>query len=853
MDKADWAILGKGKFILATIIMVAVLALPSFIYTGSYIIADAPAPEEGLELPPNPDEKLSEGLLFIVLDGGVRDLMLDKDLMPTLHSQVFPNGTYLDVLTNPLTMTASCVKEMATGIPSRPNEGLSNFHPEHPGTPDGWTLASELDSDNDGIYDYRVGIVGDYVWGDLYDDNDNINFMKHRYGHADYYRGDTESFETLNSWLDGEVPKSNTKPGVNFEQPPNVIIAHLSGLDSVGHRYGVETSDDYREKLTWLDNNFNTIFDKVPDDWTVVVTSDHGLTASGQHGSPDMEIREVGAWMWGPNIKQNYISPNQIDQRDLATLPSLLLSLPLPHAVHGKFPLDALEISDDKTQELDQWNWNSTVSRNEWMQENGHPYFEDLSRDNIQWEKITYDEIGMRVSDLAISAIFFCSIVAGVVFIMRKQDFSSNVIKYTAASIFTIFAASSFLSYNRDTLSLFYYGFGYFIPILLSLMVIVLFCTDKFSQKVRERMTIGSIILFMVMIIFTESRVSAINVIMLVMLLTPIFLKAKEEQKTKRLILALYLIIIIPTTLLSHYRAIYFSFPRFAINFSVSGDIGPLIMNTAMACLGIMVYMYAHKVITEQRIRYSIITFFTSIPFLMYQENNILDWVVLIGLVSALVSAIYLKFTKQDKGYEILTMVTLCWLTMSWGGYVGGITMALFVAFRSFLDNELAFLQRVSADFTKEIPRTMIVTILPLVVWFTWWAALGQVGGIGSPRDVDPGSVYLNGGYIGDRFSPSNSWVGFMGGGPAAAMSLLWFSMFYSKGYNMKYVAYFLVARVFMLALQLSLSPNLPRLIFKISWDIIFSIGLVAFMLHLIIQSRIEEQPKTPQTLTQTQ
>ena len=853
MDKADWAILGKGKFILATIIMVAVLALPSFIYTGSYIIADAPAPEEGLELPPNPDEKLSEGLLFIVLDGGVRDLMLDKDLMPTLHSQVFPNGTYLDVLTNPLTMTASCVKEMATGIPSRPNEGLSNFHPEHPGTPDGWTLASELDSDNDGIYDYRVGIVGDYVWGDLYDDNDNINFMKHRYGHADYYRGDTESFETLNSWLDGEVPKSNTKPGVNFEQPPNVIIAHLSGLDSVGHRYGVETSDDYREKLTWLDNNFNTIFDKVPDDWTVVVTSDHGLTASGQHGSPDMEIREVGAWMWGPNIKQNYISPNQIDQRDLATLPSLLLSLPLPHAVHGKFPLDALEISDDKTQELDQWNWNSTVSRNEWMQENGHPYFEDLSRDNIQWEKITYDEIGMRVSDLAISAIFFCSIVAGVVFIMRKQDFSSNVIKYTAASIFTIFAASSFLSYNRDTLSLFYYGFGYFIPILLSLMVIVLFCTDKFSQKVRERMTIGSIILFMIMIIFTESRVSAINVIMLLMLLTPIFLKAKEEHKTKRLILALYLIIIIPTTLLSHYRAIYFSFPRFAINFSVSGDIGPLIMNTAMACLGIMVYMYAHKVINEQRIRYSIIAFFTSIPFLMYQENNILDWVVLIGLVSALVSAIYLKFTKQDKGYEILTMVTLCWLTMSWGGYVGGITMALFVAFRSFLDNELAFLQRVSADFTKEIPRTMIVTILPLVVWFTWWAALGQVGGIGSPRDVDPGSVYLNGGYIGDRFSPSNSWVGFMGGGPAAAMSLLWFSMFYSKGYNMKYVAYFLVARVFMLALQLSLSPNLPRLIFKISWDIIFSIGLVAFMLHLIIQSRIEEQPKTPQTLTQTQ
>jgi hypothetical protein len=190
---------------------------------------------------------------------------------------------------------------------------------------------------------------------------------------------------------------------------------------------------------------------------------------------------------------------------------------------------------------------------------------------------------------------------------------------------------------------------------------------------------------------------------------------------------------------------------------------------------------------------------------------------------------------------------------MSWGGYAGGITMILFVAFRSFLDNELSFLKEKSSDFTKEIPRTMIVTILPLVVWFTWWAALGQIGGFSSPRDVDPGSVYLNGGYIGDRFSPSNSWVGFMGGGPAAAMSLLWFSMFYSKGYNMKFVAYYLVARISILSLQLSLTPNLPRLIFKISWDIIFSIGLVAFMIHLIIQSRIEEQTENQLKLTQTQ
>ena len=118
---------------------------------------------------------------------------------------------------------------------------------------------------------------------------------------------------------------------------------------------------------------------------------------------------------------------------------------------------------------------------------------------------------------------------------------------------------------------------------------------------------------------------------------------------------------------------------------------------------------------------------------------------------------------------------------MSWGRYVGAISIVLYVSFRSFFNNELNFLFEKSNDLSKEIPRVMLMTLLPLVIWFTWWAALGQIGGFYHPRDVDPGSLYLNGGYIGDRFSPSNSWVGFMGGGPAAAMSILWFSLCYKK------------------------------------------------------------------------
>ena len=843
MEKSDWGIIGNRKFLFSAVLMVVILALPSFMYTGSYIIADAPAPKEGLELPPSPDEKLSEGLLFIVLDGGRQSLMDSRELMPNLHANK-RNGTYIDVLTNPMTMTASCVKEMATGIPSRPNEGLNNFHPDHPGTPDGWTLASEHDGNQDGVYDYRVGIVGDYVWGDLYADNEKINFMKHRYGHADYYQGDEESFVTLNAWLDGEVPKSNTRPGTTYEEPPNVIIAHLSGLDSVGHRYGVKDSEEYADKLRWLDDNFATVFAKVPDTWTVVVTADHGLTDSGQHGSPDLEIREVGAWIWGPNVKENYYYPEQIDQRDLATLPSLLFALPFPHAVHGKFPLDAFELSEDKHEELNQWNWDATISRNEWMKENNHPYFEDLTRENIEWEKITYDEIGLRVLDIVITILASLAITYGIFALAKREKFSQSG-AITLSSIFGIvFTISALISFNRDKLALPYYMIGYFLPIIFMATCAYTLMNEKISKERRMKLNYTLAIMFITMIIFAESRISAINILMFIMLMTPIFRNSNKKNKSTNLVKWTFTLAIIPITLLSHYRVFYWSVPRGVINLSIQQDVIPWIMNTVFIIIGIMFYQINTKSLNTPVKKYSVIGLFTAIPTLMILENNVVDWILLSSMLVVLGYSLYMKARKLSYEMELITLVVFCWLTMSWGGYVGAISIVLFVSFRSFFDNELSFLFNKSNDLTKEIPRAMIMTLLPLVIWFTWWAALGQLGGFYHPRDVDPGSLYLNGGYIGDRFSPSNSWVGFMGGGPAAAMSMLWFTMFKKAGFNINYVAYYLIARFAMLSLQLSISPNLPRLIFKLSWDIIFSLGLLAFMLHLLIQNKLENRTK---------
>ncbi len=841
-DSGDISISLSKLFVFQAIAIVAILALPSLVFTGSYIITDAPAPEEGVEMPPENYEKLSDGLFFIVIDGGRRDMMKDPSLMPTLNSMTANNGTYIDVFTNPLTMTASCVKEMATGIPSRPNEGLSNFHPEHPGTPDGWSLSSSFDGDGDGFADNEFGIVGDYVWGELYSDNDNVNFMKHRYGHADYMRGDEESFETLNSWLDGDIPTSNTKPDILYDKIPNVIVAHLSGLDSIGHRYGSKDSIEYKDKLRWLDDNFAIIFEKVPDNWTVVVTSDHGLTDTGQHGSPDEIIREVGAWAWGPNIKKGYKVEKQIDQRDLATLPSLLLSLPLPHANHGIFPLDMLEISPEHRQDLEQWNWNATVKRNEWMEENGHPYVEGLTSEIIQWDEISPEEMGIRNIDLLISCFSFIIICSSVMYLMKKNGLNDKLTYYSGAIFTLIFATSTLIAANRQTVVMIFYPLGNILPYTVASLAIYLMWTKSEDKKFLKSMTYLLIASTVFMLTYVETRFSALNLMLLLMILFPIFTKSNSAEKTSKKQKIFYSMVMIPTIFLSHHRSLGFSLPRIMIFFTFEQTIPSVLFGSGLILISTWIFVNRNDFFKSRNQKITVTGLFTIVPFLISLENNFVDWVLLSGIIFYLIYGFYL-FLKKSNGYqEIFLYCTLYWLAMTWGGWAIAATMILYSSVESFLSKELKFLLQKTDKIHRETARTIMLALFPVVAWFSWWAALGQIDGFAHPRDVDPGNIFLNGGYIGDRFSPSNAWVGFMGAGATVAMTMMWWSLFKKSGWPVHYIALLLLFRISMIGLQLSVSPNLPRLIFKISWDIIFAIGLIILMSHVLFVNYLESR-----------
>ena len=179
--------------------------------------------------------------------------------------------------------------------------------------------------------------------------------------------------------------------------------------------------------------------------------------------------------------------------------------------------------------------------------------------------------MGMRTNDLILSGFFFTAVVLCAHLFMKRKNTDKKTNIIATITLATTFLISALIAYNRDTVALLYYMIGYFTPLVFAGISLILLLSDRFSPTTRGKMTVAAMVCFLVMIIFPESRISALNILFLIMLATPIFIKRKENKKTGNLLLACFTLAVIPTTLLSHYRVYYFSFPRGAINFSVLG------------------------------------------------------------------------------------------------------------------------------------------------------------------------------------------------------------------------------------------------------------------------------------------
>ena len=362
----------------------------------------------------------SEGFVLIVLDGIGRENFLDSELMPEINRYRDFSAT-VNIETGPLTLSATCISEMMTGVPNAPINGLRNFDLTHPGQKDPWLLAAADEK-------YNVAMVGSYVMGNLYKKFDDINFVNTFKGHSDYYEGDQDTLEVATDWLQ--------------ESEYNVLAVHFSGPDKVGHTWGAD-SPEYERKLTDVDQQVSELLKIIPNQWSVVITADHGMTDMGTHGSSEEITREVAAIISGPQI----IARSNTDghQRDLSAILPLFLELPFPVQLHGRIPLDIFDYSDEDKLIIEQWNWEAAYQRQVFFDEKKGVENTELSMEKIDWDLIPSDGEFSRNIDIYISVVtwmliaFFAILAMGLT---KEQIFDNWKLFVAFFSLITLFLFS---------------------------------------------------------------------------------------------------------------------------------------------------------------------------------------------------------------------------------------------------------------------------------------------------------------------------------------------------------------------------------------------------------------------------
>jgi len=334
---------------------------------------------------------------------------------------------------------------------------------------------------------------------------------------------------------------------------------------------------------------------------------------------------------------------------------------------------------------------------------------------------------------------------------------------------------------------------------------------------------------------FPETRLSILGLCIFgYVLYDRFYLKSSTSTIPTQLLLP-FVVVCVVTFFLSEHRVLGRSLARYYIVTLQKEDISMVLLSMLLVVGSSLLYLIYVEGIQSRPVLATTSAMFGLLPVAMWFKNNLIDWIVLSILMMFVVAWIFeIIKRKQTASIAPLRFVGFAWVTISWGAYAGAATMILYSGFYFLSQREFKFLFVQQEKPVVEGARYLLLAILPICLWFTWWAAMGQLDGYTHPRDIDPGNLYLTGGYIGDRDSPSNAWVGFMGGGPMILMTLLIFHLFKSIDWPLHLTVWFCILRVAFLSIHLSVSPNLPRLVFKISWDILLYafIAMILFAMH---------------------
>ena len=852
------------------------LTLVPMLITAPYVLLEPDQPTTTVAFPDG-IASTNEGFLLVILDGVGENIMRDESMMPNLASRL-EESAVLSVTTGPLTLSATCVREMMTGVPNAPIDGLKNFNMGHPGGEDPWLLAARSDR-------YSVGMIGSYVMGNLYGDHPDIEFVNTFEGHADYYEGDDATGELLEEWL-----------GTDRH---DVIAAHFSGPDKVGHKWGI-VSDEYRNKMVDLDQLLWGWLRLVPPQWTVVVTADHGMTSSGSHGSAEPETRNVLALITGPDIDTD--ARADAAQMDLAALMLYDLGLDFPSQVNGRIPLNVFVHTDDERLIAEEWNWEAALERHVFF----NPDDEGVHRlDEVNWEGIEGEAVVIRGVDVAVSvvvlSVFFVlvfstvhkgravskterqhlimlgCVVAASVWFHANLSFSAMIPRAIGAAAVVWLVASSLgrspaldVSWDRrlydakpwllawTVLSVYFGDLSRGLLVLLVLWVLFwsTCAMTGGAKKHAPRSTTVHVVAAVVALSLGSLRLWYALVPLFMLLTGAIFNRGFRRRSTaENVALCVAWGLVVCSLSYVHRRMLGTHHLLKLVNLTPTSLLSGLAALVLVAALSLM---YGAVYGGSRRRLFSATSFAVLFLALVVSQTEwvLLQLTALVGAARLYAMAWFRRDASSNQSKHLLHAALGLHVMVSWGPWATVASLALLTAL-PYVVEVLAPQRRSESSWLDRPQHTIALAVLPWVVWILWWTLMGQVNGLQfcyegvcpHPRELDPGAVRVQGGYYGGGSNPSTWWMALMVVSPILAVSVALMHRLLKAGVGMHPYMFGQGIIVFGCVALYAFTPIYPRLVFSLTYNIVFAVAQIGFASVALLIVRFNRSMSRLQTV----
>jgi hypothetical protein len=249
-------------------------------------------------------------VVLVLIDGMNAARAFDPGSMPFLAGQR-AQGAWGIAQAQVPTLTGSAVTTLGTGRWTTLLDAIYNFQAP-PSQSD--SVFRRLDDAG-----RRAALIGDSAWASRFGPWADVITATPDHGIADTHSSDEASGAAFEAWLEGDMAHP-------------LVVMHWVGADHAGHGGGsTADSSPYTARLRELDAEVERLWAALAardPAASMLVISDHGMTAKGGHGGGEEETRNAPFVWWGPGIGVS--GPLALAQAQVAPSVAAYLGVPPP-------------------------------------------------------------------------------------------------------------------------------------------------------------------------------------------------------------------------------------------------------------------------------------------------------------------------------------------------------------------------------------------------------------------------------------------------------------------------------------------------------------------------------------------